>query len=561
MNEAVRNSQAPRLAGLVRAVDRLFPVLWIGLYLLLPVSGWAAETFESWFDQRRDLEALRSVLADGHADAIADGVIGPAYIGAAALLHWVIGLDPKDALVALTRASYVLSVAAGLVLVRVLVVRASTASPIVSLASQFGFLALVFAAGTWYWSDVPWSHFFAASLAVALYAVRFAPSRPGAAQAVAVGAAIALLAATRTFELIAVLLAWGIVAVTAWLLGAGPPRVGLRRVLLGAASFVAVTAVVYAGTGKREPFLHYAKYLDRQSGAVSAAEIAETPALSLDLLPVKLVQLFVDPCYLSLCELTDYQTGGGDGSNLDLWSLPLSVQLPALVLLPLCIAAVALLGARVRRGGAGRGALSSAWRPLAEMTVAATGLVVGYAASTMTGPSHLRYGFARDFLLAALLTAVVAVALGARGLWPLLGRARGRRVSPEMAFVLAAAACAVGVVALSMAARSSGLPRIESRHLGAVTYDSACDGQRCRVGMEATTSAGAPISIPKSSTLTFGCGSHRPRFSIYLASLEDGVRVAATCFDPRLVAAWPTVMGLPAGSSELAAVGIRSADR
>ena len=28
--------------------------------------------FETWFDQSRDLEALRSVLADGRADAIAE---------------------------------------------------------------------------------------------------------------------------------------------------------------------------------------------------------------------------------------------------------------------------------------------------------------------------------------------------------------------------------------------------------------------------------------------------------------------------------------------------------
>ncbi len=50
--------------------------------------------FASWFDQRRDLSALQSLLADGRADAIADSVIGPAYIGAAALIHDVLGLEP-----------------------------------------------------------------------------------------------------------------------------------------------------------------------------------------------------------------------------------------------------------------------------------------------------------------------------------------------------------------------------------------------------------------------------------------------------------------------------------
>ena len=67
---------------------------------------------------------------------------------------------------------------------------------------------------------------------------------------------------------------------------------------------------------------------------------------SLGLVPVKLIQLFVDPCYLSLCSISDYSTGGGAGTNKDFWSLPLAVQLPALVLLPLCLGGVAYLFVR-----------------------------------------------------------------------------------------------------------------------------------------------------------------------------------------------------------------------
>lgn len=556
MNEAATQTAAPRLAGIVAYVDRLFPVLWIGFYLLLPVSGWATEMFASWFDQGRDLEALRSLLATGRADAIADSVIGPAYIGAAALLHELFGLSPEDSLVALTRASYVLAVAAGLLLVRVLLGRLGAVPPLVSLAAQLVFLALVFAAGTWYWSDVPWSHFFAGFLAVALYATRFVPARPTAVTAAVAGALLALLATTRSFELVAVVLAWGIVAAGLVLVRRSGERVvGLRHALAGVAAFLATTVVVYAGTGKRELFLLYGDHLDRQSGSVSGAEVAETPTLSLGLVPVKLVQLFVDPCYLSLCETSDYPTGGGNGTNLDLWSLPLAVQLPALLLLPLCIVGVGLLAVRlVRRGDSGG---ARAFRPLAEMTVAATGLVVGYAGSTLTGPSHLRYGFARDFLLPALLTAIVAVVLGSRLVWMGAGR-RERRLSPEIVFVAVAMVAAVGVVAAATAGRSTGLPRLEARHLGAVTYTASCAGERCRVAVEATTTSGVPISIPSRSTLTFGCGSDEPRFSVYAASLDAAVPVRPTCSDPRLVAAWPTVMGLPPGSFELAAVGIRN---
>lgn len=554
MNDAIARTSTPRIVGVVAYIDRLFPLLWIGMYLLLPVSGWATEMFASWFDQRRDLEALRELVADGRADAIVDGVIGPAYIGAAALLQEVFGLSPENALIVLTRASYALGVAAGLVLVRVLLARWLTVPPMVSLASQLSFVALVFAAGTWYWSDVPWSHFFAAFLAVALYAVRFAPSSVSGFHAAAVGALAALLAATRSFEFMAIALAWAIVA-TALLVVRRSGLPSPWKVVAGVGAFALTTVVVYGATGKRDLFVLYGNHLDRQSGSVSGAEIAETPTLSLGLVPTKLIQLFFDPCYRSLCETSDYATGGGNGSNLDLWSLPLAVQLPALLLLPLCLAAIAVFFVRlVRRGG--KGAVST-FAALAEMTVASTGLVVGYAASTLTGPSHLRYGFARDFLLPALLTAIVAVVVASKLLWSRLDHRRAR-MSPEIAFVALAVVTSVAAVAVAVTGRSSGLPRLAASHVGAVTYTADCAGQSCAVRMEATTTSGDPISIPSSSTLTFGCGSDEPRHSVYAGSLERDVRVIGTCEDPRLVAAWPTVMGLPPGAFELAAVEVRN---
>jgi hypothetical protein len=76
------------------------------------------------------------------------------------------------------------------------------------------------------------------------------------------------------------------------------------------------------------------------------------------------------------------------------------------------------------------------------------------------------------------------------------------------------------------------------------------------VDVAAVTVSGKPISIPEPSTLTFGCGSDTPRFTVYTADLSAGVRVASSCRDPRLVAAWPTVMGLPPGSYELQAVTV-----
>jgi hypothetical protein len=554
------------VAKLAELFDRFFFLVWIGFYLLLPVSGWADVMFRSWFDQRRDLEALRSVIAHGHAQTIADNGIGPAYIALAALVHDVLGVSPENALILLTRGSYVLAVAGGVLLVRALVRGLVGAPALVSVASQFAFMALVFSAGTWHWSDVPWSHFLAAFLAVGLYAARFLPGRPTILSAALAGVALSLLWLTRSFELLAVLLAWGITAATFALLRLHRERMlRLAHLLTGAATFAATTAVVYAVTGKRDLFFLYGGSLGSQSGNVDSSHVASTPTLSLSLLPQKLVQLFVDPCYDSLCSVSDY-SGRASASplltqgagNLRLWSLPLSIQLPSLVLLPLCLVAVVVLVLRAARRRDVWAERTPQLRLLAELTLAATGLVVGYAASTLTGPAHLRYGFARDFLLPALLSGIAGVALISAGLWVALSRRRSGRLSPEFGFVVLALVGSMAMVAVTAYARPHGLPRINSAHLAAVEYTASCSGGTCTVSMDARTPSGAVRSIPRSSILTFGCGSAKPRLTIYATDPSRGVGVGA-CSDPRLVAAWPTVMGLPPGEFELRAVKVRNA--
>jgi hypothetical protein len=566
-----RSAEAPVGAGrLLEAVDRFFLLVWAGFYLLLPLSGWAHVMFTGWFDQRRDLAALRSVIAVGHADVIAQNGVGPAYIGAAAVLHDVFRLSAEDSLVVLTRGSYALSVALGLLLVRMLVRRLVAAPPLVTLGAQVALVGLVFAAGTWHWSDVPWSHFFAAVLAVALYAARFVPARMTIASAAAIGVTLSLLSLTRSFELVAVLLAWGFALVALAALRLSGPRVlRLGHLAAGGVAFVLTTAAVYAVTGKRGFFFLYGSNLDQQSGHVTSAESAHTPTFSFSLVPVKLMQMFVEPCYDALCSLSDYAGGshplppevlGGAkaAGNERLWRLPIAVQLPSLVLLPLCVIAVAGIVVWAVRNREAAHRRSRAIRLLVESTVAASGLVIGYSASTLTGSPHLRYGFARDFLLPALLAGIVAFALVSAGLWLMLSRRRLGRVSPESAFVVLAVVGSACMVVAFAYARADGIPRFESHALGAVTYSSTCHSGSCDVSLQATTTSGHAISLPTASVLTFGCGSARPRLTVYSTDPSAGVEVPR-CSSPRLVAAWPTVMGLPPGDFELAAVSVRNA--
>ena len=146
----------------------------------------------------------------------------------------------------------------------------------VSLVSQFAFLAFVFAAGTWYWSDVPWSHFLAAFLAVAVYADAVRERTPSVAAAAATGTVFALLAATRSFEFMAIALAWGIAALGFGAFRLSPVALGVRRLVVGAGAFVATTTVVYLATGKRDLFFLYGSQLDTQSGSLSGSRRSHT---------------------------------------------------------------------------------------------------------------------------------------------------------------------------------------------------------------------------------------------------------------------------------------------
>jgi hypothetical protein len=574
VNEAVAEPRASRLVGVVGALDRVFPLLWIGLYLLLPVSGWATLMFRSWADQARDLAALRSLLADGHAETISANAIGPAYIGAAAALHWLLRTSPETSLVVLTRASYAVSVALALLVVGTFVRRLVAAPPLVSIAAQFSLVAIVFAAGTWHWSDVPWSHFFAMALVVAVYAARFTPVRLRLGHAVLIGLLLALLYLTRSFEFAAVTLAWltGAAIVVALRLRQ-LRRPAFLNLFAGMAAFVVTWVVVNAATGKRGFFLLYGNHLDEQrttvDGHAALVPVAHLPTFSPSFVPVKLVQLFVEPCYYSTCSISDYAGGarplprdllpsGVDvGGNERLWRLPLAIQLPSLVLLPLIVVALAGLLVWATRHRRTAGGSARELQGLVEMTVAASGLVLGYAASTMIGSSHLRYALARDFLLPALLTGIVAVVLVSVGLWRLL-EARRWPVSSESVFVVLSVVGAFAMVAVAAYARAEGIPRIEGRKLGQVSYTASCRRDVCDVSVDARTTRGDPISIPEPSTLTFECRGGQPGFTIYARRLAGGVRLTSPCPQARLTHAWPTVMGLPPGSFELSAVKVRS---
>jgi hypothetical protein len=303
-------------------------------------------------------------------------------------------------------------------------------------------------------------------------------------------------------------------------------------------------------------FLLYRSSRGENYGDLLPEEVAGIPTFNFGLVPLKLVQLFLDPCYYSICAVNDYAGHFG-------WRLPLAIQVPALVVLPLCVVAVAvLLGWHARhRERAVPGVRDL--RLLVEMTIAASGLTLGYLASTWASSNALKNGFARDFLLPSLLTGVVAVGIVFPGLYLVLTRAGGvrvpatrRQLSPAGASALIGLVGAIALLTGVMTARTYGLPRLERRHLGVIEYKADCREANCNIELEAVTVTGKPISIPPASLLTFGCGNGVPRFTLYVPDPTEGFAITKPCRDPRLVAAWPTVMGVPTDSSGLRVVEV-----
>jgi len=548
------------------AIDRYFALGWVGFYALLPTSGWSDVMFRSWYDQRLYLTTLRETLSTGHSAAVSHNIVGPAYIAAARLVHEVIRVTPQDSLVLVSRLSYVLSIAGGMVLVRVGLRTLAGAPPLVTLSGQFAFAGLAFAAGTWHWSDVPWTHFFTAALAIGILVARFAWNSRRVARHALIGALVALLFLTRTFEFAALIAAWGIAAV----LLAGLPRYAPRRprfleVISATASFLVVVVAVYAASGKRGLFVLYGSNLDQLSAHVDESQVAPTPTFSFGLFPAKLVQLFVEPCFRALCSIADYQNPASqllppqvaEAGNYRLWSQPLLVQLPSLVLLPACIVVCTALLVRAYRAP-NDGSPRTTLRLPFELTIAATGLVIGYTANTLSGSPHLRYGLARDFILPAMLAGIAGVIFITWALWRALLVIRRSAFFAEAGLVVASVLAAALVVAAMSYARSHGIPRMRSSQLASVAYTASCaERTQCLVAVRATTVQHRTISLPEASTLTFECDGGR-RYSVYVSRLDHPVDLARSCREARLVAAWPTVMGLPPGSFELGAVKVRN---
>ncbi|MCW2606208.1 MAG: hypothetical protein JWO60_901 [Frankiales bacterium] len=386
MSTRVEEPRPRERADTSTAAGALLAGLVAAAWWLLSASGNGAASLDGWADQTLFLQALLQAQTGADVDLSEAGTVGPGYVALGRLLGGALRLDAGAALVLLTRLAFLVLVLG----VLTAAVRGSARRVRVEIAVLLG-VALVVLLTPWRtYADVPWTHPVAAAQSLvavlALRAVRHAPLAGG----VALGASLVLLAQTRTFELQAVIAALaltGLLAGVASLVRRQRPDLRAAAVpfagalLGGAASWLLVGSL----TGYWRRFGQY-----QQGGREQALSLSP-----LDV-PVKLVQLFVDPCFHSLCGPQDQYLAQGlspDGIA-QYWRQPLLMQLPFLLLtvLVLVVATGAVL--RARRA-----------LPLDVQVsaLAASALLLGYTANPIAGGAHLRYGFVRDFTCPAVL--------------------------------------------------------------------------------------------------------------------------------------------------------------
>ena len=295
--------------------------------------------------------------------------------------------------------------------------------------------------------------------------------------------------------------------------------------------------------------------LDRQSGNVLAAEVAETPTFSLgtrpdEARPALRRAVLSTRCARSPTSRTRLPATGSE--SCDLWRLPLAIQLPALVLLPLCV--VGGRGAR-RVGGAPSSSASEHMRelrllrrddrrrrrarPRVHRQHADRARLICATASPATSCSPALLAGDRGRRARRMRCWLVLARVRARG--GLLAEIRLRRRAVASALSSWWRRASYARVERAAAAREP--PAGRGRATRRVARDAIAATDR---GRRLRTPAGVGSRFREASTLTFGCGSDAPAsFTLYVAATRRRRSRAVRPADPRLVAAWPTVMGSP----------------
>lgn len=427
-----------------------------------PGSGMGPSTLADWHDQALFLRAATQTLEHGLPDSETQTLVGPAYVGLTLAVGWLSGLDPAGALVLLSRLTFVACAA-----ILATVAAGYRARADIAFQLALGAMALLsLATSVWFrFFDIPWTHFVAAGLLGAVVLVSLSRT-PLTIRSALIGALAIALVQTRLFEALVALIAAAMILPLAtarhWRSLRTQPATALLQISLpaisgGALAFAAIGAVSHNWS-------LYQQYSDQ------AAIV-----LTLELAPLKAVQLFWDTCFATVCEFAAAPAVPVLIDSFDAWRQPLFLQLPGLIAAAAGLAV--LFALRPRR---------VLQLPLGVLfaILAAGGLVLAYISGAPSGSPHLKYGFFRDFVPALiLLTGALIGALAAQRAED--GRTAGALLVPLIIYF----AVLFGLTAL----RPVGLPPVVGAHVARLGIASSCSAGDCTFSLKALAASGEAL--------------------------------------------------------------------
>ena len=441
----------------------LIAVMAVAGLAVFPGSGYAPQTLSDWHDQQIFLSAAQQTIEQGLPDADNRKLVGPAYVGLTVTLAALFNLSAGDALILLSRMTFVVCMA---ILALVAIRDRARVEPRVQLVFV-AIAVLSLLTSVWFRVlDIPWTHFVAAALLGGMVLVSLT-RLPLVVRAALIGALAAFLVQTRLFEaLVALIAACLIVPVAVWRNWAGlraRPAAALGKGVLQLAVPALVGGIVaFAAIGLMSHNWSLYQQYDDQPGMVIRPELA----------PLKAVQLFWDTCFATLCDYAAAPPVSPLADSIDSWRQPLLLQLPGLAAAAAGLLAwVSLRPSRVLHLPLG----------LLFAIIAAGGTILAYVSGAPSGSPHLKYGFFRDFIAPLMLLTSAFIAA--------LATQRGRPGAGLIAPVAVYFIVLFGLTGL----RAVGLPAVSGPQVSQLQITSSCSAGRCAFALIASDVAGNAI--------------------------------------------------------------------
>lgn len=354
-------------------------------------------TITSWADQIQALADLKKAVNPDQKMYLPWA--GPGWLTLASITHFIFGINLESSLILVNRVSYLAAVFifSIFIFIHVMPVKKSWfgyTSVIVLLCTFF--LSVNFT----YFSTIPWSHFIALPFSCAIFLLLSNYKCNKTYNYILIGVLVGFLATIRMFSaqaIVAAVIFWFIYLL--W-----RKRASYKCVLKNTVRIASLCLLGFVLGYLIHALILGEFVVYRQYKGMVLYPLTDLYSLRLTDFPVKFIQLFVDPCFLSDCSLNQWSKATtyivNDGNNS--WRYPLLLQIPII------------------------GWVAYSWfiyiayywryipRILEDPVVAillltSCAIILGYTSVLVGGADRLKFGYVRDYMDATFLLFMATV--------------------------------------------------------------------------------------------------------------------------------------------------------